>query len=80
MRRQCKVGSALCTHYKRVLTVWGFEEVDRQAAEIIPIGPARKKEISRVARKAEAAFFKSRHAFVEHLTNCVVCSRHLAMP
>lgn len=79
MRRQCNEGSVLCTHYKRVLKVWGFEEVDRQAAEIIPIGLARKKEILRIARKAEAALFKSRHALVEHLTNCLVCSRHIAM-
>lgn len=80
MRRQCGEGSNLCEHYARVLKVWGFEEADRQAAQIMPLSPIQQKEISDVARKAEAVLIKARHAYVEHLANCIVCSRHLVRP
>lgn len=77
MRRQCREGAVLCKHFERVLRVWGFEDVDRQAAERIPFSPAQQRKASRIARKAELAMFKARHNFVEHMANCVVCSRHL---
>jgi hypothetical protein len=80
VRRQCKSGLALCKRYARLLKVWGFEEVDKQAAELIHLGLEQKRETSRVARAAEAALIKSRHAFVEHVANCLVCSRHLVAP
>jgi hypothetical protein len=77
-RRHCSEGAHLCKQFERLLKVWGFAVADRQAAEILPLGPARQKEFSRIAKEAESASNIARHAYIEHVTRCLVCSRHLA--
>jgi hypothetical protein len=77
VRRHCKEGLHLCREFARVLKVWGFEEADKQAAQMIPLGPTKLREISGKAKEAESALFQFRHAFVEHMAHCIVCSRHL---
>ena len=77
MRKHCSKGLPLCKHFERLLKVWGFAIADVQGAEIIPLGPAKKRIISRIAKEAESSFIQARHAYVEHMTDCIVCSRHL---
>jgi hypothetical protein len=79
-RKHCREGSRLCKDFERVLKVWGFAVADRQAAEILPLGPKRLNEISRTEKDDESANNIARHAYVEHVATCLVCSRHLVAP
>jgi hypothetical protein len=59
---------------------WGFAEADRQAVEILPLGPIKLKEISQTARQADTVHINARRAYAEHIANCLTCSKHLVMP
>ena len=61
----------------KVLKDWGLAEADRQAVEIMPLGPVKLKDISQAARKADSAHINARRAYAEHLAECLVCSRAL---
>jgi hypothetical protein len=62
MRKHCKEGLRLCNSFSKALKEWGRAEVDRQAVEILPLGPIRLKEISLAARRADAVHINARHA------------------
>ncbi len=61
----------------KVLKEWGLAEADRQAVEIMPLGLVKLKEISQAARKADSLHIIARRAYAEHISECLVCSRHL---
>jgi len=63
----------------KVLKEWGLAEADRQAVEILPLGPVKLKEISQAARKADSLHINARRSYAEHIAECLVCSRHLVM-
>ena len=77
MKRHCKEGLRLYNVFMKVMKEWGLAEADRQAVEIMPLGPVKLKEISQAARKADGAHINARHAYAEHVAECLVCSRHL---
>jgi mono/diheme cytochrome c family protein len=77
MKDRCDEGLALGEQYVKALLGWGSTEVNRQAAQLIPVGPAKQKELAQSAKDAEAEHFKARHTYVEHIANCVVCSRKI---
>jgi hypothetical protein len=70
----------LCRRFTDNLKEWGFAEVDHQAVEILPLGPAKLKGISQNARQTDAAHINARRAYAEHVANCLMCSRHLVEP
>jgi hypothetical protein len=63
----------------KLLKEWGIAEADRQAVEMLPLGPTKLKEISQAARKSDGAHINARRAYAEHIAECLVCSRHLVM-
>ena len=77
MRKHCKEGLRLYNLFMNFLKEWGVVEADRQAVELLPLGPAKLKEISQAARKADGAHINARRAYAEHVSECLVCSRHL---
>ena len=77
MRKYCEEGLLLCDRFEKMLKIWGFAEVHKRAAQLMPIGPARLNEYSQEAEDAESALSKARHAYVEHIAQCLVCSRQL---
>lgn len=80
MRQHCIEGARLCRRFTDNLKQWGFAEVDRQAVEILPLGPVKLKEISQNATHTDVAHINARRAYAEHVANCLVCSRHLVEP
>ena len=79
MRKHCKEGLRLHNLFMKVLKEWGLAEAERQAVEIMPLGPVKLKEISQAARKADGAHINARHAYAEHVAECLVCRRHLVV-
>ncbi|WP_162601252.1 hypothetical protein [Occallatibacter savannae] len=77
MRKHCKEGLRLYNSFMKVLKEWGLAEADRQAVEIMPLGLVKLKEISQAARKADSLHIIARRAYAEHISECLVCSRHL---
>jgi len=77
VRKHCKEGLRLRGLFMKVLREWGMAEADRQAVEMLPLGPVRLKEISQAARKADGAHINARRAYAEHIAECLMCSRHL---
>ena len=77
MRKHCREGLRLYNSFMKTLKEWGVAEADRQAVEMLPLGPIKLKEISQAARKADGAHINTRRAYAEHIASCLVCSRHL---
>ena len=77
MREHCKVGRPLLRSFQKALKHRGFLEVDQQAAQIIPIAVPLLKEIAQAARQAEMELVTARHAYVVHISECIVCSHHI---
>jgi len=79
VRKHCKEGLRLYNSFLKALKEWGLAEVDRQAVEMLPLGPVRLKEISQTARKADGAHINAHHKYAEHISECLVCSRNLVL-
>lgn len=77
MRKHCGEGLRLYNSFIKTVKEWGLAEVDRQAVEMLPLGPIKLKEISQAARQSDAQHINARRAYAEHVANCLVCSRHL---
>lgn len=80
MQQHCKVGRPLFREFDKAMKHRGCLEADLQAAQIIPIGMVRLRQIAQAARLAEEELIKVRHAYVEHLCDCIRCSRHIVQP
>ena len=74
MRIRCEQGSAFSWEYRKALNSWGAAEVNSRAAQLIPLGPAKVKELAQLAKAAEAEYIKRRHVYVQHIASCLVCS------
>jgi hypothetical protein len=77
MRKHCKEGLRLCSCFTKALKEWGLAEADRQAVELLPLGPGKLKDISLNAREADKAHFKARRDYAVHVADCLICSRDL---
>jgi hypothetical protein len=77
MREHCKQGETLVVQFEYALRVKGLLDAELQAAQIVPVGLARLQDIAQAAREAEKRLVQARHSYVEHMTECLVCSRAL---
>ena len=77
MRIRCEEGSALSWECKRALNRWGVAEINWRVSQLIPLGPPKVKELAQSAKKAESEHIKVRHAYVEHIANCLACSKKI---
>jgi hypothetical protein len=77
VREHCKNSWPLLRQFEKALIHRGCLEADLQAAQILPIGILRLGEIAQATRQAEKELVTVRHAYVEHISECIVCSRHI---
>lgn len=82
MKKHCEEGKMLCEKFEDGLKVWGFAELNREAAERIIGGSGNPNlnELSEHAKAARFAFLQERHAYLVHVSECLVCSRKLLAP
>lgn len=80
MRKHCEEGRKLCRRFERVLKIWGFANADTQAMRLLPVGPTKANEFTEEIGAAEKELGMARHAYVEHVAHCLVCSRRLIAP
>jgi len=48
-----------------------------RVSQLIPLGPAKLKEFAQSAKEAESKHVKARHAYVDHIANCLSCSKKI---
>ncbi len=77
MNRDCKEGLRLRLHFEYTLKQWGWFDAYEQALELIPVGLPQVHEFQEEAHLANLELIKARHAYVEHMAHCLVCSRRL---
>lgn len=77
MNRDCKEGLRLRLHYEHNLKEWGWFDAYEKALEIMPVGPAHLHDFMIEAHHAQSEMIQSRHAYVQHMAGCLVCSRRI---
>ena len=77
MNRDCKEGLRLRLHFEHTLKEWGWFDAYERALELIPVGLPQVHEFQKEAHHAHSELLKDRHAYVEHMAHCLVCSRRL---
>ena len=77
MNRDCKQGLQLRLHFEFTLKEWGWFDAYERALKLMPVGPLQVHEFQQEANHAHAELLKTRHAYVEHMAECLVCSRRL---
>ena len=77
MNRDCKEGLRLRLHFEHTLKEWGWFDAYEKALELMPVSPPQVHEFQLEAHQAHTALIKGRHAYVEHMAHCLVCSRRL---
>jgi hypothetical protein len=77
MNRDCKEGLRLRLHFEYTLKEWGWFDAYEKALELIPVGLPQIHEFQREAQHAHSELIKARNAYVEHMAECLVCSRRL---
>ena len=80
MNRDCPPGLRLRLLFEHTLKEWGWFDAYERALELIPVGPAKVHEFQKEAAHAKSELQKARHAYVEHMAECVLCSRRLVGP
>lgn len=77
MNRDCEAGLRLRREFESTLKEWGWFDAYERAIAIMPVGPRKVHEFQKEANEAQSALVKSRHAYVEHMAHCLVCSGKL---
>jgi len=77
MNRDCQEGLRLRLHFEHTLKEWGWFDAYERALELIPVGAPHIHEFQLEARHASSELNKARHAYVDHMSSCLVCSRRL---
>ena len=77
MNRDCETGLRLRLHFEHRLKEWGWFDAYERALELMPVDISQVHEFQVEARHAQAELHKARHAYVEHMTECLACSRRL---
>ena len=77
MNSDCKDGLRLRLHFEFTLKEWGWFDAYERALQLIPVGISQVDDFQAEARHAHSQLIKARHAYVEHMASCLVCSRRL---
>jgi hypothetical protein len=77
MNRDCKEGLRLRLHFEHTLKEWGWFDAYERALELMPVGPTQVHEFQKEANHANSELINARHAYIEHMADCFVCSQRL---
>jgi len=77
LNRDCKEGLRLRLLFEHTLKEWGWFDAYEKALELMPVGFVQVHEFQLEARHAYSELAKARHAYVEHMAACLVCSKRL---
>lgn len=77
MRVRRGEGIVLSWDCRKALNSWGVAEINWRAAQLIPLRPAKLEELADLARETESEHVKVRHAYVEHVANCLTRSKKI---
>jgi hypothetical protein len=77
MNRDCKDGLRLRLHFEHTLKEWGWFDAYERALELMPVGLSQVHEFRLETQQAHSELSKARHAYVDHMSTCLVCSRRL---
>jgi len=80
MNRDCEKGLQLRLHFEHALKEWGWFDAYERALELMPVCPPQVHVFQMEARHAQAELYKARHAYVEHMSECLACSKRLITP
>ena len=80
MNTDCEEGLRLRKQFEFRLKEWGWFDAYERALEIMPVGLPKVHEFQQEAREAHSELVKSRHAYVQHMAHCLVCSGKLIVP
>ena len=77
MNRDCEKGLCLRSYFEYSLTGWGWFDAYERALELMPVGPGQVHAFHIEVRQAQSELWTARHAYVEHMAECPLCSRRL---
>src|ERR1700719_3999188 len=80
MNTDCEEGLSLRRQFEFRLKEWGWFDAYERALEIMPVGLRKVHEFQQEAKEAQSELVKSRHAYVQHMAHCLVCSGKLIVP
>ena len=80
MNRDCEKGLRLRLHFEHALKEWGWFDAYERALELMPVAPPQVHAFQMEARHAQSELNKARRAYVEHMSECLPCSRRLITP
>jgi hypothetical protein len=80
MNRDCEKGLQLRLHFEYTLKEWGWFDAYERALELIPVGLSQVHLFQIEARHAQQDLYKARHGYVEHMAECLACSKRLITP
>jgi len=71
VNRDCETGLRLRLHFEHRLKEWGWFDAYERALELMPVDLSQVHEFQVEARHAQTELHKARHAYVEHMTECL---------
>jgi hypothetical protein len=77
MNSDCDIGLSLRKEFELILKEWGWFDAYERAIGIMPVGPTKVHEFRKEANESQSALVKARHAYVDYMAHCLVCSRKL---
>jgi len=80
MNRDCEKGLQLRLHFEHALKERGWFDAYERALELMPVGPPQVHTFHMEAKHAQSELSKARHAYVEHMAECLECSKRLITP
>jgi len=80
MNRDCEKGLQLRLRFEHALKEWGWFDAYERALQLMPVGPPQVQTFHIEAKHAQSELNKARHAYVEHLSECLACSKRLITP
>jgi len=80
MNTDYEEGLSLRRQFEIRLKEWGWFDAHERALEMMTVGLPKVHEFQQEAREAHSELVKSRHAYVQHMAYCLVCSGKLIVP
>jgi len=80
MNSDCQKGLQLRLHFEHALREWGWFDAYERALELMPVGPLQVHAFQLEAKQAQSELYKARRAYVEHMSECLACSKRLITP